>query len=82
MGNETDDPGPNRYIIASKYNRLFANRGKTFDANRDGAVGVSGDVPQPAGVRGIGSILCRMGLLLPKSGLCVLVLAGTEGSLG
>lgn len=69
-----DDPGPHRNCIAGKYHRLFANRGTTFDTEENRTVGIPGDAGEPAGVRCIGNVLCRMGLLLPQPYICLALL--------
>lgn len=73
MGNETDDPGPYWHTIAGRYYRLFTNRGKTFDADRDRTVGVSGDVSQPAGVRSFGMVLRGVAVFCAQPHICLFV---------
>ena len=71
-----DDPGPRHhgYCVAGKYHRLFANRGTTFDAKDNRTMGIPVDVHQSSSVRSIGSVLCRMGLLLPQPYICLALL--------
>ena len=74
MGNETDDPGPNRNCFAGSDHQLFSGVREIIDKKDDGTVGISHYVCDSTDLRGIRMVLLRNGLLLPKPYLRVSVL--------
>ena len=71
MGRDIDDPGPDRNNFAVGDNQLFSGIREIVDQKDDGTMGIPSPVRESAGVRDIGMVLCRMGLLHPQPGLCV-----------
>lgn len=74
MGNETDDPGPNRNHFADSDHQLFSDIREIVDQKDDGTMGISYYVRVSTDLRGIRMVLLRNGLLFPKPYLRVSVL--------
>ena len=74
MVETADDPGPSRICFTGGNHRMFPDIREVLNQKDDGTVGISYYVRKSSGVRRFGMVLCRMGLLLPKSCLCLSVL--------
>ena len=69
-----DDSGPSRNCFADSDHRMLSGKHETVDKKDNGTVGLSYHVSKLARLDGFGSLLCRMGVLLPQPTLCLSVL--------
>ena len=69
-----DDPGPSRNYFTDSDYRMLPDEHETVDKKGNGTVGLSYHASKPTRLDGFGSLLCRMGVLLPQPSICLPIL--------